>query len=173
MLTAKISPRSEVEGLTCGADDYITKPFRMEVLQLKLRNIVEGRRKLAGRYRRDVWVKASSLASTAPDEKLLRHATRVIEKHLSNPELDVTLFTREMGMGRTVLYEKIKALTGYSINDLIKVHRLKVAARLLVEQRLSVGEVSYEVGFNDPKYFSKCFKKQFGKTPKDFLGAYV
>jgi len=173
MLTAKSSLGSEVEGLRSGADDYITKPFRMEVLLLKLQNIIEGRRKLADRYRRDVWMEADSLAGTPADEALLRRATEVIEEHLSNPDLDVALFTREMGMGRTALYEKIKALTGYSINELIKIHRLKIAARLLLEQRLSVGEVSYEVGFNDPKYFSKCFKKQFGKTPKAFVGAYV
>lgn len=173
ILTAKTSLEAELEGLRAGADDYITKPFRTEALRFKLQNIIQTRRQLAEQYKKDIWMKEEQLTSSPSDKALLQQAIAIIDKHLGDPGLDVALFTREMAMGRTVLYEKIKSITGHSINDLIKTHRLKVAARIMLEENLSIGEISYRVGFNDPKYFSKCFKKQFGKSPRQYIAAFT
>lgn len=173
ILTAKSSLDAELEGLNVGADDYITKPFQPAALQMKLRNIIESRRQLAERYKHDAWMEIDEAAHSPADRKLLGRAVEIIDAHLSDPDFNVDVFIREMGVGRTTLYEKLKAITGLSVNELIKSHRLKTGARLLIEERLSVSEVSYRVGFNDPKYFSKCFKKQFNKSPKEFVSAYT
>jgi AraC-like DNA-binding protein len=93
----------------------------------------------------------------------------VVEKYMSNPEFDVQLFVNEIGMSRTVFYRKLKAVTGMSVNEFINTIRLKRAVQLLEQKKLSVSEIAYEVGFSNPKYFSTCFKKQFHKTPSEFL----
>jgi len=173
ILTAKTSSDAELEGLQAGADDYLTKPFRTDALRYKLQNIISTRRQLIEQYKNDLWMKEEQLTTSASDKALLQKAVAIIDQHLSDPKLDVALFTREMAVGRTVLYEKIKSITGLSINELIKTHRLKTAARMMLEQNSSISELSYQVGFNDPKYFSKCFKKQFGQSPRAYINSFA
>ena len=108
------------------------------------------------------------MISNSIDIKLLNRAKNVTEKHLSNPELNITLFSKELGMSKSILYEKLKSLTGKTINDFISSIRLKKAAELIMVGELNLSEISLEVGYLDPNYFSKSFKKHFGVVPSKF-----
>lgn len=105
---------------------------------------------------------------TSPDELFLDKLMRLLEDHMEDPEFNVSSLVEEIGMSQTVLYKKIKALTGLSITDFIKSQRLKRAAQLLSEHQLNISEVAYAVGFNDRKYFSKEFRKQFDVAPSEY-----
>jgi AraC-like DNA-binding protein len=106
---------------------------------------------------------------TSADETFVQQALESIEKNMSNPDYAVDDLGRDVGMSRTQLYRKLKALTGQSANEFIRVIRLKRAAQLLEQNQLTIAEVTYEVGFTDLKYFRECFKKLFGVTPSEFV----
>jgi AraC-like DNA-binding protein len=109
------------------------------------------------------------LVNNRPDEIFLEKAVKVVEKHLSDSNLNYLQFVEELGISKTRLYEKINKISGLSINLFIRSVRLKIAARMIKEGSLTFSEIAYQVGFSDPGYFSKCFKKQFGVPPKEFL----
>ena len=107
----------------------------------------------------------------SPEDRFLNKLMQIVEDNMEDPEFNVSTLVSEIGMSQTVLYKKIKALTGMSITDLLKSLRLKRATQLLKENKLSISEVAYSVGFNDRKYFSKEFKKQFGIAPSEYIGS--
>jgi signal transduction histidine kinase/DNA-binding response OmpR family regulator/ligand-binding sensor domain-containing protein len=170
LLTAKTDIESQIHGLKTGADDYITKPFNSQILTEKIGNLIQLRERIWDRFNKQLVFNPVELTSNSLDIKLLNRVKEVTEKHLSNPDLDVALFAREVGMSKSILYEKLKSLTGKTINDFISSMRLKRAAEFIMMGEMNLSEISLEVGYQDPNYFSKSFKKHFGVVPSKFTG---
>ena len=171
LLTALTSLEYQIEGIETGADAYLSKPFSMELLEVHIKNLIESRKKLKERFELDICIQPREIAHNTIDKDFLEKAMEIIEKYMSDPDFDVQLFVNEIGMSRTVLYRKLKAVTGISINEFINTVRLKRAVQLLQQNKFSVSEIAYEVGFTSPKYFSTCFRKQFHKTPSEFVAS--
>jgi len=169
LLTARTPLIFKVEGLETGADDYITKPFSVNILEARVNNLVQSRKKLRDRYRQEITLQPTNVAITSPDEKFLTKVMKFIEDNISEPNLTVEELGKEIGMSRVTLYRKIKALTNQTAIEFIRGIRLKRAAQLLEQNKFNVSEVSYMVGFIDVDYFRKCFKEQFGFTPKEYM----
>ncbi len=170
LLTAKSGEESKLEGLAAGADDYITKPFNMDILMVKIHNLVERGRMHREAFREQVRIEPSKITVNSLDEKLIRKAIEYTEAHMANPDLSVEELSREVGMSRATLYKKILSLTGRTPVEFIRVVRLKRGAQLLKESQLTVSEIAYMVGFNNPKYFRKYFKDEFGVLPSQYGG---
>jgi ligand-binding sensor domain-containing protein/signal transduction histidine kinase/CheY-like chemotaxis protein len=168
LLTAKAAHTHLVSGLETGADAYITKPFSMQILELNVRNLLLARQSMRQKYSQQVTLMPTNRVIASPDEKFLHRLMEIVELNMEDPDFDVIKLVNVIGMSQTVLYRKIKALTDLTITDFIKSTRLKQAAQLLAQNKLGIAEVAYAVGFNDRKYFSKEFKKQFGKTPSEY-----
>lgn len=168
MLTAKQDMGSMIEGLTLGADDYITKPFNNEILALKMKRLIGLKRK--GLRRTLIDPTPSRIEITSLDEQLVEKAVRYVEENISRSDLSVEELAREMGMSRVHLYKKISTLTGKSPIEFIRLLRLKRATQYLAESQLTIAEIAYKLGFNNPKYFSKYFKEEFGILPSEYQG---
>ena len=168
LLTAKASVESRLQGLGIGADAYLTKPFSAEELSLKVRNLYRQQEILRERYSRMVVLKPTDMAITSGDEAFLKRAMEVVERHMDNATLSMGHFCSEMGMGRTQLHLKLKALTGLSTTQFIRSQRLKRAATLLAEGSATVSEVGYGVGFVSLTYFAKSFREQYGINPSEY-----
>ncbi|WP_241664831.1 hybrid sensor histidine kinase/response regulator transcription factor [Seonamhaeicola maritimus] len=169
MLTAKSSNESEIEGLKIGADGYIKKPFDINILKLKLNNILKYREGLKRKFNREITLQPEEVTVTSLDEKFLKRAIEIVEKHMMNTDFNVELMVKEMGLSRSNLYVKFKELTGLSSSAFIRNIRLKRAVQLLEQSDFSVKEIMYMTGFNTSSYFSQCFKKQFGMLPRDYI----
>lgn len=163
LLTAKQSVDNKVEGLTIGADDYVTKPFNMEVLLLRIRKLIDlsGMRKL----RTHIDPEPSEIIITSLDEKLIENAIKYVEANIDRSDLSVEELSRELGMSRVHLYKKLLQITGKTPTEFIRIIRLKRAAQLLRESQMNVSEIGYQLGFNNPKAFTKYFKDEFGVLP--------
>ncbi|EHQ29326.1 hybrid sensor histidine kinase/response regulator transcription factor [Mucilaginibacter paludis] len=169
LLTAKAAHTHQVSGLETGADAYITKPFSMQILELNIRNLLQARQAMRQKYAQQVTLMPKNKVIDSPDEQFLTKLMDIVERNMEDPDFDVVKLVKEIGMSQTVLYRKIKALTDLTITDFIKSARLKQAALLLSQNKLTIAGVAYAVGFNDRKYFSKEFKKQFGKAPSEYV----
>ncbi len=166
LLTAKQEVADKVEGLSIGADDYMTKPFNVEILVLRMQKLIAlSRRKQVRTY---IDPEPSEIAITSMDEKLIENAIRYVEENIARSDLSVEELSQELGMSRVHLYKKLSQITGKSPIEFIRVIRLKRAAQLLRESQLNVSEIAYRVGFNNPKYFSKYFKDEFGMLPSTY-----
>ncbi|MDQ1090535.1 two-component regulator propeller domain-containing protein [Siphonobacter sp. SORGH_AS_1065] len=168
LLTARASQAHQISGLARGVDDYLTKPFSVEILKLKIHNLLASREKMRQKYSRMMTLEPQQIPINTQDEVFLHKLISIIEAHLDHPDFGVNKLASEVAMSTPVLYRKLKALTDLSVNDFIKTIRLKKAAQLLISQPLTVYEVAYAVGFDDRKYFSKEFKKYFGQTPSEY-----
>ena len=169
MVTARSGAENELEGLQIGADDYISKPYSIELLQLKIKNILQTQQRLKAQFANNLTTTASKLNINNTDKAFLNKAALAVHENLNNPEFSAEDFSRYFQISRRHVLRKIKTLTGLSINEYIRVTRLKEAYQLLQNEDLNVSEVAYSVGFTDPKYFSNCFKKQFGKSPSAIM----
>lgn len=169
MLTAMASDAQQLEGLRHGADIYLTKPFSVQLLELHIANLIRSVDVLRDKFSRQIMLMPSNVEIEHPEEQFLNKLVEIVEESMEDSEFNVAVLVDRMGMSQTVLYKKIKALTGMTIIDFIKSIRLKRAAQLLSQQKLHIAEVAYAVGFNDRKYFSKEFKKQFGKSPSEYI----
>ncbi len=165
LLTAKASEGDEIEGLNVGADDYLRKPFSFEVLESRVRNILTQRKLLKDVFHKQVLVKPSDIEITSIDEKLLQEAIQLVERNISNVSFSVEELSKEIGISRGHLYHKLLTITGYSPIEFIRFIRIKRARQLLDESQLSVAEIAFQVGFNNPKLFTKYFKQEFQITP--------
>lgn len=163
LLTAKQSVENKVEGLTIGADDYVTKPFNMEVLILRMRKLIDLSSRSKLRTRIDP--EPSEIVITSLDEKLIENAIKYVEVNMSRSDLSVEELSHQLGMSRVHLYKKLLQITGKTPIEFIRIIRLKRAAQLLRESQQNVSEIAYQLGFNNPKYFSKYFKDEFGVLP--------
>jgi len=169
LLTALGSAESKIKGIETGADDYITKPFDASILNAKIKNLIDTRKRLHLKFKHDVFVKPNDTSINVTDEKFLKRAIEFIEKNIENPELDIQYFIEAMNVSRSGLYTKIKALTGQSVSDFIKTIRLRKAAQLLITREFNITEVSFRVGFQNRTHFNNSFKKQFSLTPSEFI----
>ncbi len=168
LLTARSTEDQQVEGLSSGADAYMTKPFSASLLLARIDNLLKSRAQLRHLFDgkdQDEQAEEEKLAS--PDREFINRLKTVIQKHLSESNLKMDDLGAEMGISRVQLYRKVKALTGLSPVELLKQMRLQKAYSLLQHSSLSVSEIAYDTGFSSPAYFSTCFKKQYGKYPTE------
>ena len=173
LLTARNSVLFHSKGLETGADDYINKPFDEKILKLRVQNLIDSRKKLRERFAKESNLLPVDISITHPDEEFLNKVIGIIEKNIANSELKVELIAREVGMSHSVLYKKVMALTDLTIVEFIRTIRLKKAAKLLTKSDIPINRISQEVGFTDPKYFSKCFQKLYGETPSNYKNQHV
>lgn len=167
LLTACSLDEQRIEGYDCGADSYISKPFTAQLLLSRVRNLIASRHRL-----KEVWGDRIAVAKEELcdlDKDFISKLKDLMEQRLGDSNLNVEDMGREMGLSRVQLYRKVKALTNYAPNELLRVTRLRKASALLAASELSVAEVAYEVGFTSPSYFTKCYKELFGESPTDFL----
>jgi signal transduction histidine kinase/CheY-like chemotaxis protein len=169
LLTAKAMIEHWIEGLETGADDYIPKPFNLKILHLKISNLIESRKRLRQLFSRGDNPSPEESTSNQIDQQFIARAYTIIEKYLREEEFSVDQFAREMMVSKSLLYKKIKAISGYSIVDFVNMYKLrKAASRLATNPQLNISEIAFEVGFNDAKYFSRIFRKVFGVTPSEY-----
>jgi signal transduction histidine kinase/DNA-binding response OmpR family regulator/ligand-binding sensor domain-containing protein len=171
LLTAKSADTSKLTGLEAGADDYIGKPFNMDMLMLKIRHLIELKNRLQKQFLQSIHmgIQLTDMNISSLDEELMRKVVSFIEGQMSNPKLSVEWLSREMGMSRVNFYRKIMSLTGKTPIGLIRIIRMKHAATLLEKTQMRVKEVSFMVGINDNKLFRKYFKEEFGFLPSDYM----
>lgn len=169
LLTARSAYVHQVNGFENGADSYIMKPFNPKLLTLNIHNLLQARETIRQKFAQVITLEPQNLIINSTEQNFLHKIIRIIEEHIADPEFDVPTLASEIGMSMPILYKKIRALTGLSVNDFIKSLRLKRADQLLKAGVGSIAEVAYSVGFNDRKYFSIEFKKQFGKSPSAYL----
>ena len=169
LLTAKTDVDSKIEGMDCGADIYIEKPFSINYLQACIRNLTDIRRLLRHKFSRMPLVTIDSIAGNSADERFLTKMNEIIEENFSNSDLSVDFLAEKLCISRSGLFAKIKTLANITPNELIQLVRLKKAAALLCENKYRISEICYMVGFNNPSYFTKCFQKQFGMKPGEFI----
>lgn len=170
LLTARSSEQQQLEGFETGADDYVTKPFNFQILEAKISNFINLRRNARQVFRSKINIEARDITITSLDEQFMRKALELVEKNLAVTDYSVEAMSKDMGMSRTLLYKKILALTGKAPLEFVRSLRLKRAALLLTKSQMNVSEIAFQVGFNDPKYFSKHFKNEFGVLPSKYVG---
>jgi len=168
LLTAKAGEENELVGIETGADDYITKPFNHKILTSKVAKLIELRQLLQSRYSQEVTLKPKDIAITNLDEQFLEKVQKVLDKELLESSFTIEQFSQSMAMSRMQLHRKLKALTGLSATEFVKSQRLKLAAQLLKKSGTNISQVGYTVGFNDPSYFSRCFKEAYLCTPSEY-----
>ena len=169
MLTAKTDDDSKVEGMDVGADTYIEKPFSLQYLEACIRNMLLMRRRLMEKFSTQPLEPVTKIAQNPTDNEFLIKMNQIIEENFSNSDLNVDFLADRLNISRSGLFAKIKTLADVTPNEMIQIVRLKRAAQLLHEGGHLVSEVGYMVGFSNPSYFSKCFQKQFGIRPTDYI----
>jgi len=169
LLTAKSEAEYQVSGLELGADDYIVKPFSIEILMLKIRNLLDHRKQAAAKFSEDANYIPRNIKISEIDQGFLEKFVKLVEDNIDNPELSGDWLAYELGMSKGNLYKKLKSLTGLTVNVYIRTIRLKIAARILKQGKYNISEVAYSVGFDNPKYFSTCFSELFSMSPKEYM----
>lgn len=168
LLTARVDLENALEGLKCGASDYIMKPFNIELLLLKCHNIITTLKHQQARFQADVASAPFELATNRLDQQLLDDSVRIIEENMENKDFDIDMWCREIAIGRTRLGTKIKAITGLTLNDFMIQVKLRKCASLLEKTDLTIAEISWKVGFSSSSYMGKNFKEYFGITPLQY-----
>ena len=176
LLTALSSDENKIKGLNTGADDYITKPFNHELLLLKIKNLFDLRQKWREYYQNNFGTTKSTelvepqsyLVNSELDDKFIKRCHQLVIDHLSDSDFEVDHFASEIGVSVSVLYLKMKALIGQTPAEIVRDYRMKKAAELLRQKQMTISEIAFEVGFKDPKHFSKNFKKHHGVSPSQF-----
>jgi signal transduction histidine kinase/DNA-binding response OmpR family regulator len=168
LLTAKADQPSIINGIGIGADDFISKPFHAEELIVRIKNVIEIRKKLKQKFSKQMILMPSEIKADSLDTKFLKKVISIIEEHLDDNLLHVDMLSKEANMSSIQLNRKLKALTGSTPNDIIRNIRLQRAASLLEQNAGNVAEVAFSVGFNNLSYFSKCFREKFNSTPHEF-----
>lgn len=169
LLTAKTDTESKIKGLESGADAYIEKPFSPFHLKAQLRNLLKKREKQQKTYASTPLSDLHSAVHNKLDEEFMNKCTDIILNNIEDSEFSVSTLAQELGMSRTSVFTKIKGIIGMTPNDFIKITRLKKACRMMVEGEYRVTEIGFLVGFSSSSYFAKCFQKQFGMLPTEFL----
>ncbi len=172
LLTAKTQEKDRQQSMVIGADDYITKPFKLRDLNLRITNLIENRKRARREFKAATLEESRMKAqqSASPDELFLKKAIDCVYAHLSDSDFDREAFASEMGASASTLYNKLRSITGLNVTAFIRDIRMKEAKRIAQTQPdLRVSDLAYQVGFKDPKYFSTCFKKEFGLQPSEFI----
>jgi AraC-like DNA-binding protein len=168
LLTAKTSSIHQEQGYSTGADAYITKPFNSNILTTRVDNLIKTRANLINKFKKDIILEPKNLTVTSADETFLQTAISIVENNITNENFDTKVFIQQMNMSRTVLYTKLKALTGQNLSEFIRMIRLKKSGQLLIQTNMNISQIAFEVGFNDLKYFRECFKEFFEITPSEY-----
>ena len=169
ILTAKSGIENEKEGLETGADEYLLKPFDVDLLKLRLNNILRTKQQWIQKFKTNSSSKPWEELSNKLDQKFIEKSIEIVKKNLDNANFSVEQFALEIGMSRSALFLKLKSVTGQSSSEFIRTIRINNAAKLIRSMKYSISEIIYMVGFSDPKYFRTCFKKQFGMRPSEYL----
>lgn len=169
LLTARADIDSRLEALGLGADDYLTKPFKMEELSARISNLLESRRKLKEIYSRSISLVPQEISVTSIEEGFVRRLLEIMEKYHADPTFDVEKLGKELGMSRTHFYRKLKAIVNQHPTEFIQTFRLKKAVLLLKNNYGNISDVAYGIGFNSLTYFTRLFKKYYGMTPSDYI----
>jgi len=172
ILTAKAGIENEREGLETGADEFVLKPFNIEVLKLRIENILRTKQLWIEKFRTKPTSSSWKELSNKLDQDFIEKSLKIIRKNIDNSDFSVEKFSLEIGISRSTLFNKIKSITGQSTSEFIRTIRLKKAADLLKSGKHSITEVIFMVGFSDPKYFRTCFKKHYNKTPSEYLNEF-
>lgn len=167
LLTACSLDEQRIQGYDGGADSYISKPFSSQLLMARVRNLIDSHRRLKQFFGDRQTLAKEDVCDM--DKDFVERFKALIEAKMGDSSLNVEDLGKDMGLSRVQLYRKIKSLTNYSPNELLRIARLKKAASLLASSDMTVAEIGYEVGFSSPSYFTKCYKEQFGESPTDFL----
>ena len=170
MEVKKTQAEEQEEALRIGADEYLTKPFRLNDLKLRIDNIIENRK----RAQQDGTQKTSEGTereeTPTPEEEFMKRALSCIYEHLDDADYDRDAFAADMGASPSTLYNKLRSLTGMNVSNFIRDIRMKEAMRLAQQNpQIRVSDLAYKVGFKDPKYFATCFKKEFGIQPSEYI----
>ncbi|MBP1613704.1 MAG: hypothetical protein H6Q13_1152 [Bacteroidetes bacterium] len=174
LLTAKNTEEDRAEAYESGADGFISKPFNLTVLHARIKNLLKYKERMARDFKNQLVFEVKNLNYTSLDEEFMQHAIDCVNKHLDDPDFDQLQFIEEMGTSKSTLYKKLKSLTGLNTSAFIRNIRLKAACRIMEEKRsIRVSELAYAVGFNDPKYFSSCFKKEFNMLPTEYIERFL
>ena len=167
LLTACSLDEQRIQGYNGGADSYISKPFNSQLLLSRIRNLIDSRRQLRQFFGDNQTLAKENICDI--DKDFVSRFKSLVEEKMRDPELNVEDLGKDMGLSRVQLYRKLKSLTNYAPNELLRQARLKKATSLLASSEMTVAEIAYEVGFSSPSYFTKCYKEQFGESPTDFL----
>ncbi|UCF64395.1 MAG: response regulator [bacterium] len=171
LLTAKFEHESKLESLEIGADDYITKPFDHKELQLKMKNLIDMRKKFQKKYGRGDYIpRKEPRGLNNLEEKFMARVIEIIENHISEEDFNIEQFAEEMYMSRMQLHRKLRALTGKSASLYVRSFRLLRSRKMIEDGMGNISEIAYSVGFSSPAYFTRCFKKEFGVPPSEFSG---
>ena len=169
MLTAKSSSESIIEGLETEADDYLTKPFNIKELQIRISNLVKTRKKLQEKYHRSISINPSEITTTSIDEQFISKLLKITEENMANSDFSVEILCDLSGMSRANIHKKLKSLLNQSATEFINSIRLKRAAQLIKQNAGNISEIAYDVGFSNLSYFSRAFKNHFNITPKEMM----
>ena len=168
LLTASLTKDLEIQGFKAGTDAYITKPFSFEILESRIRNLLLRRERMKKSYQKTFKIEPGAIGITSLDEKLMNKALKFVEDSLMDTDLSVEKLSSELGFSRVHLYKKMSSITGKTPVEFIRLVRLKRASQLLRESQLTVSEIAYQVGFTDPRYFSKIFKAEYKQLPSQY-----
>ena len=168
LLTAKATEDNKIEGLETGADDYLTKPFNYEELAIRIKNLIEQRKHLREKFSKEINLKPGVLTGNSLDKEFINKVLCSAEKNMHNSDFNTELLAQELFVSRRQLHRKLLAITGQGPGEFIRILRLKKAAQMLIENKLSVTQIAYEVGFESPAQFTRAFKKHFNCLPSEF-----
>lgn len=168
LLTAKTTIENKLEGLDVGADIYLSKPFNLREIELRVKNLLESRNNFRNHFLKFGSVKDIDIPINNKDQDFLEYLTKIVEKNIDNPDFNISFFTREAGISRTLLHMKLKKLVNLSASEFVKTIRLKHAAELLKKTELTIAEVAYSVGYADSNYFSRTFKEKYNVNPSEY-----
>lgn len=168
LLTARAEDEQKLQGYETGADAYVTKPFRMDILLARIKNLIVRREMVQKRFQQHIEIAPSEVEIRPVDEQFIAKAIKTVEDHLANPDYTVEELSSELAMSRMYLYKKLLSLTGKTPVEFIRIIRMRRAAFLLEKSQLTIAEIAYEVGFNNPKYFTRLFKEEFKVLPTEY-----
>jgi DNA-binding response OmpR family regulator len=168
LLTAKAALENKLEGLETGADDYLIKPFNTTELKARVKNLIRVRQQMREKFRSEMILKPAKVIVPSNQKAFIEKLTNIIEKHIEDENFSVEALSKEIGMSRSQLHRKVKALTSQSPSEFIRVFRLQRAADLITQKAGNMAEISYMVGFSSQAYFTKLFQEMYGVTPSEF-----
>jgi signal transduction histidine kinase/ligand-binding sensor domain-containing protein/DNA-binding response OmpR family regulator len=168
LLTAKAAREDKIEGLETGADDYLTKPFNFEELSVRVKNLIEQRKHLREKFSKNINIEPSLVSNNSLDKEFLQNTLKIVEKNIEKEDFNTQILAEELFISKRQLHRKLLALTGHGPGEFIRIIRLKKAAKMLKENRFSITQIAYEVGFGSPAQFTRAFKKYFGCLPSMF-----
>jgi len=169
LVTALSSRDHRLNGLDAGADDYITKPFDVDLLRAKVENLLSLRKSLKDKYTGELILMPKNITISSPDERFLQKSIEIVEKNISEPEFSIEQFASALGVSRMQLYRKMEALTDMTVKEFIRNIRLKRASQMLLQNKLNISEIAFSVGFNDLSHFRKCFREEFGMSATEYI----